>query len=230
MGSGLSSSHRRSSASLHQPPATSPSPSSSPPAAPPALVIAADGSLREFTPPAVSVSDALALALVGAANADGRRSFFVCSADALYFDADVPALGADELLRPGQMYFVLPAPMLGRPLSAADMAALAVRASQALAAAAAATATAGPRSGGHGRRRPRGRGGFAKTRVVPAQAHHHAHGGDEGVNEKLNQRTLGGFETTASRGPASNARKSAVAARPAPPVRRALSTIEEDAE
>ncbi|XP_066372638.1 uncharacterized protein [Miscanthus floridulus] len=214
MGSGLSSSHR-SSASLHQPPAT-PSP-----AAPPALVIAADGSLREFAPAplhAVSVSDALAIG----ANADDRR-FFVCSSDALYFDADVPALGADELLRPGQIYFVLPAAMLGRPLSSADMAALAVRASQALAAGAA----AGPRSG-HGRL-PRGCGGFAKTRVVPAAHHHHADG-DEEVNEKLNQRTLGGFETTASRSPASNARKSAVAARPAPHVRRALSTIEEDAE
>jgi hypothetical protein len=202
MGSGLSSSHR-SSASLHQPPAR---------------VIAADGSLREFAPPAVSVSDAL-----GAANADGRF-FFVCSADALYFDADVPALGADELLRPGQIYFVLPAAMLGRPLSAADMAALAVRASQALAA----TARAGPRSG-HGRTRGCG-GGFTKARVVPSQAHHHHAHGDEEVNEKLNQRTLGGFEMTASRRLASNARKSAVAARPAPPVKRALSTIEEDAE
>jgi hypothetical protein len=44
--------------------------------------------------------------VLGAGNA-GR--FFVCSSD-----ADVPALGADELLRPGQIYFVLPAAMLGR--------------------------------------------------------------------------------------------------------------------
>jgi hypothetical protein len=160
---------------------------------------------------------------LGAANADGRF-FFVCSADALYFGADVPALGADELLRPGQIYFVLPAAMLGSPLSTADMAALAVRASQALAAG----AGAGPPRSGHGRR-TRGCGGFTMARVVPAHSHRHAHG-DEEVNEKLNQRTLGGFEMTASRMPASNARKSAVAARPAPPVRRALSTIEEHAE
>lgn len=219
MGSGLSSSHR-SSASLHQPPA----------AAAPALVIAADGSLREFAPGPLPVSVSEALALVAAANADDDGRFFVCSSDALYFDADVPALGADELLRPAQIYFVLPAAMLGRPLSSADMAALAVRASEALAAAAAGA----PRRGGHGHRRcPRGcGGGFTKARaVVPPPAHHHADG-DEEVNEKLNQRTLVGFET-ASRGPAtaSNARKSsAVAARPAPPVRRALSTIEEDAE
>lgn len=202
MGSGLSSSHRRSSAWLHQPAA----------APAPALVIAADGSLREFAPAPLpaSVSDALAGAN---AAADGR--FFVCSSDALCFDSDVPALGADELLRPGQIYFVLPVAMLGRPLSSAGMAALAARASEALAA-------------GAGRRgRPRGRRGFTKARVVPAY-HRHADG-DREVNEKLNQRTLGGIET-ASRGPATNASKSAVAARPVPPLRRALSTIEEDAE
>jgi hypothetical protein len=189
MGSGLSSSHRRSSASLHQPAAVH------------ALVIAADGSLREFAPAPLpaSVSDALA-----GANAASDGRFFVCSSDALCFDADVPALGADELLRPGQIYFVLPAAMLGRPLSSAGMAALAARASEALAA-------------GAGRRgRHRGRRGFTKARVVPA---HHRHAdGDREVNEKLNQRTLGGIET-ASRGPATNARKSAVAARPAPPLR-----------
>ncbi|KAG2634888.1 uncharacterized protein LOC120662653 [Panicum virgatum] len=46
----------------------------------------------------------------------------------------MPALGADELLRRRQTYFVLPVGMLGRPLASADMAALAVRASDALAA------------------------------------------------------------------------------------------------
>lgn len=213
MGSGLSSSHHRSSgasSSLHQPPAAAP-----------ALVVAADGSLREFVTPAaaplllpVSVSDVL-----GAnADDDGGR-YFVCSSSALYFETDVPALGASELLRPGQLYFVLPAAMLGRPLSGADMAALAVRASQALA------AGARPPRGG---RRPRG---STRARVVPAAAAHHAHahGDEEAVNEKLNQRTLGGFETAPPRGPA-------IAARPAPPVtvtvteRRALSTIEEGAE
>ncbi|PWZ16990.1 hypothetical protein Zm00014a_030062 [Zea mays] len=220
MGSGLSSSHHRSSgasSSLHEPAA----------APAPALVVAADGSLREFVTPAaaplllpVSVSDVL-----GANADDGDGRSFVCSSSALYFETDVPALGASELLRPGQLYFVLPAAMLGRPLSGADMAALAVRASQALA------AGARPRRGGRGRghgRRPRG---STKARVVPAAAAaaHHAHGDEEAVNEKLNQRTLGGFETAPPRGPA---RKPAVAALPALPVtvRRALSTIEEGAE
>jgi len=53
---------------------------------------------------------------------------------ALYFNADMPALGADELLRRRQTYFVLPVGMLGRPLASADMAAPAVRTSDALAA------------------------------------------------------------------------------------------------
>ncbi|XP_062232728.1 uncharacterized protein LOC133930048 [Phragmites australis] len=192
MGSGLSSDHR-SRDSLNQPP--------------PARVIAADGSLREFPPSSspASVSDVLGR------NAD---RFFVCNSDALYFDADVPDLGGDELLRPGQIYFVLPAAILGRPLSSADMAALAVRANEALAT----------------RARPRGRArclGIKKARVVPAHAASGCDDGDGEVNEKLNQRTLGNFETT-SPSPARNAKKLVVAARP--PIKRPLSTIEEEAE
>jgi hypothetical protein len=80
----------------------------------------------------------------------GSRNAIVCSSDVLYFDAEVPALGADDLLRPGQIYFVLPAAMLGRQLSKSDMA---VRASEALAP------------------RPRARGlvGTKRARVVPSQ-------------------------------------------------------------
>ncbi|KAL6603015.1 hypothetical protein ACP70R_043376 [Stipagrostis hirtigluma subsp. patula] len=194
MGSGLSSNHR-SSVTLRQPPE-------------PALVIAGDGSLREFSPPPSSSPASVSDVLGGNA---GR--FFVCSSDALYFDADVPALGGDELLRPGQIYFVLPAAMLGRPLSRADMAALAVRASEALA------ARAGPRG--------RARGlGVVKVRVVPrVQAASGCGDGDGEVNEKLNQRTLGQF-VTASPTPGRVAKK--LAARPT--IKRVLSTIEEDAE
>uniref|UniRef100_A0A0A9B2D5 Uncharacterized protein n=1 Tax=Arundo donax TaxID=35708 RepID=A0A0A9B2D5_ARUDO len=95
------------------------------------------------------------------------------------------------------------------------MAALAVRASEALAAGA----------------RPRGltRGlGIKKVRVVPAHAKSGCGDGDSEVNEKLNQRTIGGFKTASSPSPARNAKKSALMARP--PIKRALSTIEEDAE
>ncbi|CAL5041869.1 unnamed protein product [Urochloa decumbens] len=216
MGSGLSSTHhhhRRSTASLHQPPSAAPAP---------ALVVAADGSLLEFAPASSPVS---ASEVLGANAADHGR-FFLCSSDALYFDADVPALGADELLRPGQIYFVLPATMLGRPLSSADMAALAVRASDALSAPA---RTAGSKSN-NGRARRGGVGfGVTKARVVPAM--HHADGDEAAeVNEKLNQRTLGGFETAASsRSPAARVTKASARTVPAArtPMRRALSTIME---
>jgi hypothetical protein len=64
MGSGLSSNHRGIWSSLNQPPAR---------------VIGADGSLREFPASCVPVSDVLA--------GDNAGRFFVCSSDALYFDA-----------------------------------------------------------------------------------------------------------------------------------------------
>ncbi|KAM3192602.1 hypothetical protein ACQJBY_069674 [Aegilops geniculata] len=198
MGSGLSRNHRSSVAPQQQPSS--------------ARVIAADGSLTDFATASsspVSVSDVLAADNAG-------DSFFLCSSDALYFDEDVPALGGGELLRPGQIYFVLPVAMLGRPLSSAEMAAMAVRASEALAA----------------RARPRGRGAnIRKVRVTPV----HAEGGrgdvDAQVNAKLNERTLGEYSVKASGSPARIGKKAAVAA--FSPVKRALkplSTIQEDAE
>ncbi|KAM0847157.1 hypothetical protein ACQ4PT_055203 [Festuca glaucescens] len=199
MGSGLSHNHR-SSVSPQQQPAL-------------ARVIAADGLLTEFPASSpVSVSDVLG-------DNAGRR-FFVCSSDALYFDEDVPALGGGELLRPGQIYFVLPAAMLGRPLSSADMAAMAVRASEALA-----TARARPIGSA------RGTGFFKKTRVAPV----HADTGlgdviNSEVNEKLNERTLREDSLTGSGSPTRNGKGSAVAA--FPPAKRVLTplgTIEEDA-
>ncbi|XP_047074346.1 uncharacterized protein LOC124683973 [Lolium rigidum] len=202
MGSGLSHNHRSS---------VSPQAQQQPSAA---RVVAADGSLTEFPASSpVSVSDVLG-------DNAGHR-FFVCSSDALYFDEEVPALGGGELLRPGQIYFVLPAAMLGRPLSSADMAAMAVRASEALA------ARARPLG------RARGAGGVRKSRVAPV---HHAETGlgdvvNGAVNEKLNERTLGEDSLTGSGSPTRNGKRSAVAA--SPPAKRALTplgTIEEDAE
>nr|XP_015642395.1 uncharacterized protein LOC4341565 [Oryza sativa Japonica Group] len=158
MGSGLSCNHRSSTLLRHHQPA----------AAPPAQVIAADGSLTEVAAAAascpVSVSDVLG------GNA-GR--LFLCSSDALYFDVDVPALDGGELLRPGQIYFLLPVSMLGRPLSGVDMAALAVRASDALVA----------------RARPRHQrgGGVKKVRIMPMLAANGCGGDDRDgeINEKL---------------------------------------------
>ncbi|EEC81003.1 uncharacterized protein [Oryza sativa Japonica Group] len=200
MGSGLSCNHRSSTLLRHHQPA----------AAPPAQVIAADGSLTEVAAAAascpVSVSDVLG------GNA-GR--LFLCSSDALYFDVDVPALDGGELLRPGQIYFLLPVSMLGRPLSGVDMAALAVRASDALVA----------------RARPRHQrgGGVKKVRIMPMLAANGCGGDDRDgeINEKLNERTLGESVMTRPCCPASSGDKLAAAA---PPVKRLLSTIDEDAE
>ncbi|CAL9053417.1 unnamed protein product, partial [Musa banksii] len=87
-----------------------------------AKVVLPDGGLREYTRP------------VTAAHALGKDAacFFVCDADAMEFDAFVSAVGAEEELRPGQLYFVLPRTMLKYPLRAEDVAALALKASNAL--------------------------------------------------------------------------------------------------
>ncbi|XP_008781680.2 uncharacterized protein LOC103701423 [Phoenix dactylifera] len=90
---------------------------------PTAKVVTSDGSLKEYSAP-VPASDVLG---------EDCRSFFICSADRLYFDAHVPALGADERLQLDQIYFVLPNAKLQHPLTRLDMAALAVKASSALA-------------------------------------------------------------------------------------------------
>ena len=194
MGSGLSRNHRSSVAPQQQPSA--------------ARVIAADGSLKELpASPRVAVSDVLA---------GEAASFFVCNSDALYFDEDVPALGGGEQLRPGQIYFVLPVAMLGRPLSSADMAAMAVRASEALAT----------------RARPRGRGaGIRKVRVTPVHPESGRGDVDAQVNAKLNERRLGEYSVKASASPARIGKKAAVAA--CPPAKKPLkplSTIKEDEE
>ncbi|XP_020109676.1 uncharacterized protein LOC109725039 [Ananas comosus] len=102
------------------------------PRQPTAKVVAADGSLTEYAAP-ISASDALG----GAASAE----FFLCDSDRLCFGASIPALGPGDLLRRGQLYFVLPLALRGRALSGLDMAALAVKASAALDTAAAAAAS-----------------------------------------------------------------------------------------
>jgi hypothetical protein len=93
-----------------------------------AKVVDTDGSLAKFEGP-VTAREALALA------SGGRHhcACFLCSADELGFDAPARALAAEEPLQHGQLYFVLPASTLRRPMSGQDMAALAVKAARALA-------------------------------------------------------------------------------------------------
>ncbi|GJN23377.1 hypothetical protein PR202_gb11021 [Eleusine coracana subsp. coracana] len=62
----------------------------------------------------------------------GGRVVPVLRADGLELGGAVAAVGNEEELQPGQLYFVLPAAMRRWPLQAEEMAALAVRASAAL--------------------------------------------------------------------------------------------------
>ncbi|KQJ90795.1 uncharacterized protein LOC100828541 [Brachypodium distachyon] len=117
-----------------------------------AKVIDIDGFLVQIAAP-VTASEALGTA--------ASARFFLCSSDELRFDAPARALAADEPLQPGWLYFALPLPMLRRPLSGQEMAALAVKATSALATA---TVASPPRlsksavaDGGGKRRRKAGR-------------------------------------------------------------------------
>uniref|UniRef100_A0ACD5YIE8 Uncharacterized protein n=1 Tax=Avena sativa TaxID=4498 RepID=A0ACD5YIE8_AVESA len=103
---------------------------------------------------------------------------------------------------------MLPAAMLARPLSSADMATLAVRASSALAA-----------------KRPHRRGGKnKKVRVVPV--HEQQEDGEDALfNEKLNERTLGEFTLAMSPAKKGHEKLSARSR-----LKRALSIIQEMAE
>ncbi|CAN0920862.1 hypothetical protein LINGRAHAP2_LOCUS32305 [Linum grandiflorum] len=94
----------------------------SPPPPPTAKVVSINGDLREYAPP-VSVSQVLTTS---------SADYFLCNSDLLSYDQPIPALPSDVLLIPNQLYFLLPISKLNSKLTAPDMAALAVRASQAI--------------------------------------------------------------------------------------------------
>ncbi|KAM0912152.1 hypothetical protein ACQ4PT_012994 [Festuca glaucescens] len=90
-----------------------------------AKVVGLNGSMAQHAAP-VTAREAL--------GGDGARaSVFLCSSDELRFDVPPRALEGEETLQPGWLYFVLPVSMLRLALSGHEMAALAVRASSALA-------------------------------------------------------------------------------------------------
>ncbi|KAL5713725.1 hypothetical protein ACHQM5_015777 [Ranunculus cassubicifolius] len=89
-----------------------------------AKVITLNGTLREFSFE-ISVSQVLEL--------ESTQSCFVCNSDKLYYDEFIQALDSNEELQMGQIYFVLPSSRLQSWLTAPDMAALAVKASTAIA-------------------------------------------------------------------------------------------------
>ncbi|KVI02647.1 uncharacterized protein LOC112513648 [Cynara cardunculus var. scolymus] len=87
-----------------------------------AKLILPDGSLQEFSS-TVKVSDVLR----------HHPSAFICNSDEMDFDDVVSAIKGDDELQPGQLYFALPLARLKHPLQPEEMAALAVKASGALA-------------------------------------------------------------------------------------------------
>ncbi|KAI3760890.1 hypothetical protein L1987_51292 [Smallanthus sonchifolius] len=88
-----------------------------------AKLISQDGRLHEFSYP-VKVSYVL----------QNNPSTFICNSDEMEFDDVVSAISDEEELQLGQLYFALPLSRLRQPLQPEDMAALAVKASSALAA------------------------------------------------------------------------------------------------
>lgn len=98
-----------------------------------AKVISMDGALRQYATP-VLVSQVLASAQITSSSSSSSSSIshFLCNSDSLYYDELIPALSSEEQLRPFQIYFLLPESKRQQPLSAADMASLAVKASAAL--------------------------------------------------------------------------------------------------
>ncbi|KAF3332136.1 hypothetical protein FCM35_KLT03542 [Carex littledalei] len=127
-------------------------------------IITPAGSLREFTTP-VSASDPFL---------NAGETHFLCNSDTLYFDSVITAVGPTELLQPGQMYFMLPISMLGNVLSGIDMAALAVKASSALAQS-------------NSRKRTSTSSGTRRVRVAPDSVQLNVNKGVSN-NAKLNQR------------------------------------------
>jgi hypothetical protein len=147
-----------------------------------AKVICLDGSMAQYAAPVTARE-----ALVDAA----RASSFLCSSDELRFDAPARALAADEAVQPGWLYFVLPVSMLRRPLSGQEMAALALRASSALAVASGIASPTPGKNGANGKRRK------VAARVTPLADdddvaerdggwdQHHAYGKYGGVRKRV---------------------------------------------
>ncbi|KAI0488878.1 hypothetical protein KFK09_028717 [Dendrobium nobile] len=87
-----------------------------------AMVVATDGSLLEYSS---GIRTSEVIMAVG-------KTYMLCNSDKLYFDAYPPAMASDEELVSGQIYFLLPVAELNQLLSAANVAALAIRASTAM--------------------------------------------------------------------------------------------------
>lgn len=90
-----------------------------------ANIITITGEFRQFVTP-ISVSQVLDQI------ESSPSESFICNSDNLYYDENIPALNSDQELLSGEIYFVLPNSKLQYPLTASEMAALAIKASAAL--------------------------------------------------------------------------------------------------
>ena len=173
-----------------------------------AKVVDVDGSMAQFTAP-VTAREALD-------SVQERRpgaSVFLCSSDELRFDVPARALAGDEALQPGWLYFVLPMSTLRRSLSGPEMAALAARASSALAVA---SGVASPprRKNGVGAPGANSKRRKAAARVAPlvvadeiagpdgGSDHHHTYGkyaGDEPAAKAWKRSSWGGSRSSTRR-------------------------------
>lgn len=90
-----------------------------------ANIITITGEFRQFVTP-ISVSQVLEQIQ------SSPLESFICNSDNLYYDENIPALNSDQELHSGEIYFVLPNSKLLYPLTASEMAALAIKASAAL--------------------------------------------------------------------------------------------------
>lgn len=160
-----------------------------------AKVVDVDGSMVQFAAP-VTAREALD-------SVQERRpgaSVFLCSSDELRFDMPARALAPEEALQPGWLYFVLPVSTLRRSLSGPEMAALAARASSALAVA---SGVASPprRKNGAGVPGANGKRRKAAARVAPFVVADEIDGPDGGSDRHHAYGKYGGDE------PAAKARK-----------------------
>ncbi|KMZ61466.1 hypothetical protein ZOSMA_52G01170 [Zostera marina] len=90
-----------------------------------AKVILPDGNLEEYAAP-IRVAQVLLLL-------NQSTDVFLCDADHMEFNEYVSAIGSDQILHSGQIYFALSKTMLKRRLVKEDMAGLVIRAGSALA-------------------------------------------------------------------------------------------------
>ncbi|KAK6916522.1 PADRE domain [Dillenia turbinata] len=86
-----------------------------------AKLILQNGELQEFRDP-VKVSQVL----------QKNPTSFICNSDDMNFDDYIVAVDGDEVLQPGQLYFMLPITWLDHPIQPVEMASLAYKASLAL--------------------------------------------------------------------------------------------------